>query len=211
MAKPVYALVNGSWVLVGSTTAHNHVVADITGLQGDLDAKANLASPTFTGTLTADTVKITGGTPGAGKVLTSDADGDATWQDASPAGIQATIVDAKGDLIVASAADTVARVPVGTDGQVLSADSAEATGVKWIDAGAGGAFRGDWNIATDYELGEIVLHNGSSWGAVANPAVADEPGVSANWDELERIGSKVTVAPTAPSTPVYGDVWIELP
>lgn len=211
MAKPVYALVNGAWVLVGSTTAHNHAITDITGLQAAIDAKADLAGPTFTATTTFDTVKITGGTPGAGKVLTSDADGDATWQDASPAGIQATIVDAKGDLIVASAADTVARVPVGTDGQVLAADSAETAGVKWVDAGGGGSFRGDWDNATDYIVGEIVLHNGSSWGAVTDPAVGDEPGVSANWDELERIGSKVTVGPTAPTTPVYGDVWIELP
>lgn len=50
--------------------------------------------------------------------------------------IQLTIVDAKGDLIVATAADTVARLPVGPDGFVLSADSAETTGVKWV-SGAG--------------------------------------------------------------------------
>jgi len=41
---------------------------------------AKLANPTFTGTVTAPLLKITGGTPAAGKVLTSDADGDATWQ-----------------------------------------------------------------------------------------------------------------------------------
>ncbi|NBX91749.1 MAG: fibronectin type III domain-containing protein [Proteobacteria bacterium] len=32
------------------------------------------------------TLQITGGTPGAGKVLTSDANGNATWQDASSGG-----------------------------------------------------------------------------------------------------------------------------
>lgn len=52
----------------------------------------------------------------------------------SSAGIQATIVDAKGDLIVATGADTVTRKPVGTNNQVLAADSAETTGVKWTAA-----------------------------------------------------------------------------
>lgn len=63
-----------------ANASHAHVVSDTTGLQAALDAKAPLASPTFTGTLTAAAVKITGGTPASGKVLTSDADGDATWE-----------------------------------------------------------------------------------------------------------------------------------
>jgi hypothetical protein len=43
-----------------------------------------------------------------------------------------TIVDAKGDLIVASAADTVARLPVGaTNGHALVVDSSETLGMKW--------------------------------------------------------------------------------
>ena len=46
-------------------------------------------------------------------------------------GIQPSIVDAKGDLIVATAADSVSRLAVGTNGYALLADSAEATGVKW--------------------------------------------------------------------------------
>jgi hypothetical protein len=57
---------------------------------------------------------------------------DFTWvaQDDSNA-IQNAIVDAKGDLVAASAADTPARLAVGTNGQVLTADSAQATGLKW--------------------------------------------------------------------------------
>ena len=50
------------------------------------------------------------------------------------AGIQVSIVDAKGDLIVATGADTVVRKAVGTNNQVLAADSAETTGVKWTAA-----------------------------------------------------------------------------
>jgi hypothetical protein len=55
----------------------------------------------------------------------------------SGSGIAATIVDAKGDLIAATAADTVARLAVGTNGHVLTADSAEATGIKWAAASGG--------------------------------------------------------------------------
>lgn len=41
------------------------------------------------------------------------------------------LVDAKGDLFAGSAADTVVRVPVGTDGQVLTANPAAPAGVGW--------------------------------------------------------------------------------
>jgi hypothetical protein len=40
-------------------------------------------------------------------------------------------VDAKGDILVGTAADTVTKVSVGTNGHVLTADSATASGVKW--------------------------------------------------------------------------------
>jgi hypothetical protein len=46
-----------------------------------LALKANLSSPVFTGFVTTPLIKITDGSPGAGKVLISDADGDATWSD----------------------------------------------------------------------------------------------------------------------------------
>lgn len=48
------------------------------------------------------------------------------------AGIQETILDAKGDLISASAADTPARLAVGTNDQRLVAASGETTGLKWV-------------------------------------------------------------------------------
>ena len=51
-------------------------------------------------------------------------------------GIQPTIVDAKGDLIAATAADTVNRLAVGSNDQVLVADSAASTGLAWKSYGA---------------------------------------------------------------------------
>jgi len=46
-------------------------------------------------------------------------------------GIQPTIFDAKGDLLTATAADTPARLAVGANNTVLTADSTTATGLKW--------------------------------------------------------------------------------
>lgn len=85
-------------------------------------------------------VDLKGGTTGQVLAKASGTDLDFTWvaQDDSNA-IQNAIVDAKGDLIAATAADTPARLAVGTNGQVLTADSTAATGLKWeTPAGASG-------------------------------------------------------------------------
>jgi hypothetical protein len=83
-------------------------------------------------------VDLKGGTTGQVLAKASGTDLDFSWvaQDDSNA-IHNAIVDPKGDLISATAADTPARQAVGTNGQVLTADSAEATGLKWAAAAAG--------------------------------------------------------------------------
>jgi len=62
---------------------------------------------------------------------------DTTTYNNSLLPIVKTIVDAKGDIIAATAADTVSRLAVGANDTVLTADSTAATGLKWAAAGAG--------------------------------------------------------------------------
>ena len=63
---------------------------------------------------------------------------DTTTYNNSLLPIVKTIVDAKGDIIAATAADTVSRLAVGANDTVLTADSTAATGLKWATPAAGG-------------------------------------------------------------------------
>jgi hypothetical protein len=64
---------------------------------------------------------------------------DTTVFNNASAGIPKSLVTTKGDIIVATGSGTVVRQGVGTDGQVLIADSTQADGVKW-DTPTGGGY-----------------------------------------------------------------------
>ena len=123
----------------------------------DLVKDGAAAIRTALGGVDTSFVDLKGGTTGQVLSKASNTDLDFSWvaQDDSNA-IQNAIVDAKGDLITATAADTPARLAVGTNGHVLTADSAEATGIKWaapagvtgITAAAYGSFTSSSGGAT---------------------------------------------------------------
>lgn len=86
------------------------------------------------------------------------------------AAIPNATVDAKGDLIVGTANDTVGRLAVGTNGQVLTADSAEATGAKWATVSATDATKmplagGDFSGVLTYSATAMSLFANTSDGA----------------------------------------------
>ena len=83
---------------------------------------------------------LLGGTTGQVLAKATNTNMDFTWVTPDDANaIQNAIVDAKGDLIGATAADTPARLAVGTNGQVLTADSTAATGLAWATPAASGS------------------------------------------------------------------------
>jgi hypothetical protein len=96
-------------------------------------------------------VDLKGGTTGQVLAKASGTDLDFSWvaQDDSNA-IQNAIVDAKGDLISATAADTPARLAVGSNNQVLMADSSTATGLKWA------AVPGGLNLVTTQTFSAVT-------------------------------------------------------
>jgi hypothetical protein len=77
-------------------------------------------------------------------------------------GIQPTLLTAKGDLISATAASTVARLAVGSNDQILVADSTASTGLKWATPASGTTFKG----ASCYNSANLTIAN-ATWTNVA--------------------------------------------
>ena len=118
---------------MANTTNFNWETPDDTDLVKDGAA----AIRTLGSAIDTSLVDLKGGTTGQVLAKNSNTDMDFVWS-ADATGIPATIFDAKGDLIVASAADTAARLPVGgTNGHVLTVNSSATNGIEW--AAAGGA------------------------------------------------------------------------
>ena len=90
------------------------------------------------------TVELTADAPGAVTVTVTSGGGvtdhgalTGLADDDHPQYVPASLVDAAGDLLVGSAADTVARLPMGTASQVLRVNSG-ATGLEYATPSAGG-------------------------------------------------------------------------
>jgi hypothetical protein len=100
------------------------------GTAGQVLSKTTNADMDFTW-INNDQGDITGVTAGTG------ISGGGTSGTVTVTNSMATAIDAKGDLIGGTGADAFARLAIGANGTVLTADSAETTGMKWAAASGG--------------------------------------------------------------------------
>jgi hypothetical protein len=119
----------------------------------DLVKDGAVAIETLGDSIDASLVDLKGGTTGQVLTKASGTDMDFSWTAVDPL----IILDAKGDLITATAADTPARLAVGTNGQVLTADSTAATGLKWATASS-----------TPTNMGLVCVKARTTFSAVAS-------------------------------------------
>lgn len=109
----------------------------------------------------------------------------------------------KGDLYVATASATVARQAIGTDGQVLTADSAQTNGLKWATPTAATTYAiatktGNYTVdVTDYCLLGDATGGGFTFTL---PAAASNSGRVFQFKKLDSSANIVTVDGNASET-----------
>lgn len=126
----------GNVVIQGSTTLATSLTGVLKAASGVVSASAVSLATEVTGTL-----PIGNGGTGQTSAL-------AAFNALSP-------LTTKGDLLTRDVSNNV-RLPVGTDGFVLSANSATATGLEWVAAGGGGS--GFDTPTTDSSFGNSVFN-----------------------------------------------------
>jgi hypothetical protein len=123
---------------------------------------------TFGQAVATSMADLLGGTTGQVLSKASNTNMDFTWVTTDDANaIQNSIVDAKGDIVAASANDTPARLAVGNNGETLVADSSTSTGLRYQSAYNGNAIINGgldvWQRGTSIAVGAAIAYTADRW------------------------------------------------
>lgn len=132
-------------------------------------------------------------------------------------GIGASIINAKGDLIVGTNDDTVGVLPVGTDGNVLTADSTNSSGMKWAPpptGTGGGGVAGVSSVngrsgAVTLAKGDVGLSNVDNTTDVAKPvstATQNALNQKANASDLTAVQNSLALKANASDLATKADL-----
>jgi len=107
--------------------------------------------------------------------------------------LQKSTLTTKGDTLVATAASTVARVPIGSDGQILVADSTQTNGLKWSTPSAG-------NPGT---LTSVTAGTGLSGGTITSSGTIAIDSTVATLTGSQTLTNKTLTTPTINQAKMY--------
>lgn len=157
-----------AYLQIGDNDINTISESKITNLVSDLAAKTPTTRQIIAGTgltgggdLSADrTLAVTYGTTAGTAMQGNDS--------RVASAVQASMATAKGDLFAATAASTLTRLGVGTNGQVLTADSTQGTGLKWAALPSNSSY---------VQKGDLVF-NVKDYGAMGDGATDDTAAIN---------------------------------
>lgn len=204
MANPT---TNFGWVMPTSTSLVTNLPADFNtfgqgvdtsmaqlkgGTTGQILSKTSATDMAFTW-ITPNPGDITGVTAGTG------ISGGGTSGDVTITNSMATAMTTKGDLVPATGSGAFARLGVGTNNQVLTADSTAATGIKWAAVPSSSPLTTKGDLYT-YNTADARLAIGGDYGflqALASASTGNQ------WNSGAWTSYTPTVTPEAGAITSY--------
>lgn len=113
--------------------------------------------------------------------------------------IQPTVLTAKGDTIVATASGVVTRFPVGTDAQVLSADSTAPKGLRWVNAATGDVTLNGTQTLSNKTLSSPVINTPRTTIAINAQTTTSYVLVATDRDKLVTLSNSSANTVTIPN------------
>ena len=190
LTSPVAVADGGTGATTAAGARANLDVPSNSDLSTGLAGKANSSHTHAASDITSGTLSVTRGGTGGGTASAARTSLGAQAQDNALDEISALSM-AKGDIFVHDGT-AVAKLGPGSNGQVLTSDSAESTGLKWATASGGGGGVSDLDDLSDVVIsspvsGQVLRHNGTVF-VNDELAIADVADLQDELDDKSDVG-----------------------